>query len=498
MSNPVNRSTILLIDDSLIDGKMTGLILERAGFNYQWLSTGEEALDFLSEKYETVDLILMDMELGSGIDGAETAKQILEKYNIPILFLSSYTDDETLKKIEDITSYGYIIKGSPPSVITASIQMAFRLKKVKAELADSHRIFNHALDMLGIIGFDGYFKVLNPSWSRVLGWSVEELLARPWISFVHEEDRESALLIESRIIKGEQIYNYKIRYTCSDGNLKWISWSIFPYGEEKVMFSAARDVTCEIKCNEEKEFYQKELFEAEKMKAIGQLSAGVAHEFNNILAIIKVKLQMLPFDFQGEAAEKIAESAAEIEKVVARGADIVKDLMNVSKPSKEEKKKVLPESIIDTVLNVLTNDLKNSAVNVVRNYNSDSYIFVDPGHLYQVFLNIIINALHAVSDVKSPMIEIDIYDEDKKVIIDVKDNGHGIQAGDMSKVFLPFFTTKGASAKSGNIAKGSGLGLFVCRDLVVKNEGTISAVSEYQTGSCFTVKFNVFKENEDD
>ncbi len=107
----------------------------------------------------------------------------------------------------------------------------------------SDRIFNNSIDMLCIAGYDGYFKTLNPSWTRTLGWSIEEMLSKPWIEFVHPEDVEATENIKSVVIDGTKIFQFENRYVCKDGGIKWLSWNTFPYSEENVMFGVARDVS---------------------------------------------------------------------------------------------------------------------------------------------------------------------------------------------------------------------------------------------------------------
>ena len=116
-------------------------------------------------------------------------------------------------------------------------------KQAEEQIRNSDRIFNHALDMLFIAGFDGYFKVLNPSWTHVLGWSKEELLSRPWIEFIHPEDRDSTEKFQSVLINGQEIRQFENRYLCKDGTIKWLAWNSYPYPEEKVLYGVARDVT---------------------------------------------------------------------------------------------------------------------------------------------------------------------------------------------------------------------------------------------------------------
>ncbi|WP_172633400.1 PAS domain S-box protein [Methanosalsum zhilinae] len=116
-------------------------------------------------------------------------------------------------------------------------------KQTQKSLMNSDRIFRHAQDMLCIAGFDGYFKVLNPSWSKTLGWSTEELLSRPWIEFVHPDDRRMTEQAKTTLVDGQEIYQLENRYMCSDGTFRWLSWNSYPYREENIMFGVARDIT---------------------------------------------------------------------------------------------------------------------------------------------------------------------------------------------------------------------------------------------------------------
>lgn len=118
-------------------------------------------------------------------------------------------------------------------------------ERVKAEekLRTSDRIFEHSMDLLCVAGFDGYFKVLNPAWEKTLGWSTEELLARPWNDFVHPDDVNSTEEIKSVIIDGQELFRFENRYICKDGSVKWLAWNSHPYPEEKIMFGVAHDIT---------------------------------------------------------------------------------------------------------------------------------------------------------------------------------------------------------------------------------------------------------------
>jgi PAS domain S-box-containing protein len=121
-----NKRTLLLVEDEVIISMGKKKDLEKYGYNVITINTGEKAV-LLAVENTSIDLILMDIDLGKGIDGTETAELILNKCDIPIVFLSSHMEPEIVEKTEKITSYGYVVKNSSITVLDASIKMAFKL-----------------------------------------------------------------------------------------------------------------------------------------------------------------------------------------------------------------------------------------------------------------------------------------------------------------------------------------------------------------------------------
>ena len=104
-------------------------------------------------------------------------------------------------------------------------------------------MFNYSVDMICIAGFDGYFKQLNPAWERTLGWSKDELLAKPFLEFVHPDDREVTTNQAYKLVDGESVFAFDNRYLCKNGSYKWLSWVGSPFNEEGLILAIARDVT---------------------------------------------------------------------------------------------------------------------------------------------------------------------------------------------------------------------------------------------------------------
>lgn len=115
------------------------------------------------------------------------------------------------------------------------------------------RFFALSLDMLCFLDFNGYFKRLNPAWERTLGYSVEELMARPFIEFVHPDDRERTLAQNAAVRAGGSALGFENRYMCKDGSFRWFYWNAAPDAAERVIYSVARDVTARKQADEERD-----------------------------------------------------------------------------------------------------------------------------------------------------------------------------------------------------------------------------------------------------
>ena len=105
------------------------------------------------------------------------------------------------------------------------------------------RLFNHSMDMLCIATFAGRFEQVNPAFTRILGYSEEEVMATPWLDLVHPDDREATIEAGSSLAEGKPLRGFENRYVCKDGSIRWLSWNSYPLPEEQRIFGVARDVT---------------------------------------------------------------------------------------------------------------------------------------------------------------------------------------------------------------------------------------------------------------
>lgn len=183
------KKRILLVEDETIIAMAESARLERAGYAVIHATDGEEAVGLILEGSTPVDLILMDINLGPGMDGTEAARAILERREIPILFLSSHTEKDIVERTELLDSYGYVVKSSSFTVLDASIKMAFRLFEAKralraerAQAEDSERRMEELIEFLpdATVALDADMRVIvwNKAMEEMTGIPAADMLGK--------------------------------------------------------------------------------------------------------------------------------------------------------------------------------------------------------------------------------------------------------------------------------------------------------------------------------
>jgi PAS domain S-box-containing protein len=153
------------------------------------------------------------------------------------------------------------------------------------------RFFNLSIDMLAIGNFDGYFTRLNPAWERILGFTAAELMARPYLDFIHPDDRAVTLAAAQDSISGQIAVRFENRYRCQDGSYRWLLWSAMPYMEQKLVYAIAHDITDRKQAEIDLERHNQEL---------DSFVHVVSHDLKAPLRAISNLSQWIEEDFQGE------------------------------------------------------------------------------------------------------------------------------------------------------------------------------------------------------
>lgn len=248
MRNP----KLLLVEDDALIALAEKATLEKHGYDVVVVGTGEAAIDAVDAS-TSIDLILMDINLGRGMDGTEAASRILERHDVPLIFLSSHTHPEVVERTEGVTSYGYIVKNSGETVLIASIKMAFRLFKAKMEAKEQQRLLRESeataralldaqLDTIVVVDANGLILDCNATVARRASMSKDELTGKSAWDLLPEKDaRRRRGFLESVIQTGE-VGRFEDRR-----GARWFDNVIYPIrdstGEVTRLAIVAKDIT---------------------------------------------------------------------------------------------------------------------------------------------------------------------------------------------------------------------------------------------------------------
>lgn len=240
MKDP-DRYSILLVEDERIIALAERAVLERYDYGVMTASSGEEALRIVDEG-PRIDLVLMDIDLGAGIDGPEAASRLLKKHDLPIVFLSAHTEREVVERTEGISSYGYIVKNSGETVLIASLKMAFRLLEARKKerrqeeaLRQSEERYRSLIAVSETGGWE-YNRDTghvwgSPEYFRMLGLEAGSFpldggpkIREVWLDLIHPADRERAIeVFRSYIANGSSgMYENSFRIRHADGHWLWL------------------------------------------------------------------------------------------------------------------------------------------------------------------------------------------------------------------------------------------------------------------------------------
>jgi signal transduction histidine kinase len=223
------------------------------------------------------------------------------------------------------------------------------------------------------------------------------------------------------------------------------------------------------------------LVKSHKLRAVGTLTAGIAHELNNPLNNITLTSAMLEEDYDDLDDEERLDMVRDLTAQAERATRIVRNLLDFARESEMEQEMVDVGRLVDETLRLTANEIKLKKAKVECRVSSNlPPIHGDKQHLNQVFLNLVLNALDAMPSGGVLEVEVGKSAEPGYIAVDVKDSGDGIPDHIVTSIFDPFFTTK-------HHGKGTGLGLSVSLGIVKKHGGDISVETEVGKGTTFTV-----------
>jgi two-component system NtrC family sensor kinase len=224
---------------------------------------------------------------------------------------------------------------------------------------------------------------------------------------------------------------------------------------------------------------QEMLVQAHKLKAVGTLTAGVAHELNNPINNIMITAAILQEDYRTLSDDEKIDMAKDLVDQAQRSQKIVRNLLDFARESEMKTELLQVKDLIEEVLRLASNQIKLSKVKLIRNYAANlPAIHGDKAQLNQVFLNIVLNAMDAMP--KGGALNISTGLTQEYLTVEISDSGAGIPEHILPSIFDPFFTTKATG-------KGTGLGLSVSLGIIRKHGGDIRVRSRINEGTAFAI-----------
>ncbi len=250
-----------------------------------------------------------------------------------------------------------------------------------------------------------------------------------------------------------------------------------PRGERKTCVHIRKDVT-------ELKRLQNQLFNTEKLRAVGSLVGGVAHEINNPLTGVIGYSELMLRKCVGSENER---ELNKILKSALRCKSIVENLLVFSRQTTQEKQKVDMNNVLDSTLDLRAYWLRRNNIEIVRHYGELPHVLVDPQMIQQVLLDIIENAEQAIKDAHGSdggELTIETFHDSSRMLISITDNGTGIHEDIISRIFEPFFSTR-------EVGQGAGLGLSSSYGIVKEHGGDLSVQSNPNEGATFIIELPI-------
>ena len=421
-----SRANILVVDDDLGPRESMRMILKNTHTVYT-ADNGESALRVIEEK--PIDLVTLDLKM-PGMQGMDVLKEIKRiNNNVEVIIVTGYG---TLNTATEAMKHGvnsYITKPYNIDEITSLIDKAIEHRKFNLKLRN---FFQEAL--------------------------------------FSEEDEE------------EELDNFPLH---NEGSLTGTDISEELLDVTELKFKKMKEIKNDFS-NEIKEMEER-LIRSEKLSMVGQLAAGYAHELNNKLSTISGYAEFLHGKINRSHPElsELLNNLQTISNQIDKATKFTRNILDLSREESSESEPTDVQKLMEQVLPYVEHKAQKQEIKITREFGSHlPLISVDPGKLEQVFLNLILNAFHAMPEggslsIKASRIAREMGD---LLRLEFQDSGQGIAAKNIKKIFEPFFSTKCEGV-------GTGFGLFISRRIVESFQGSIEVVSKDNEGTTFIIEF---------
>jgi PAS domain S-box-containing protein len=487
----MRSARILIVEDDRIVARDIEHQLMRIGHSVVGMTgRGEDALPLaLSTQPE---LVLMDIRLEGTVDGVDAAEQIRRHCHVPVVFLTAYADDETVRRASLTEPFGYLLKPFEDTQLRTVIEMALYKHAAERKLRESERRFVTTLSSIGdaVIATDHQARVtfMNPVAESLTAWPQSEAVGRPLpevFRIAHEETRKTvedpaAKVMRLGIVVG--LANHTV-LLARDGREILIDDCGAPIIDDQGATAGAvlvfRDITQRRRAEEALRASQAALVHATRLTTMGELVASIAHELNQPLMASVTNAETCLQWLSGDKPN-IEEARKAAERVLRNGhraGDVIKSVRALVRKSTSRMMQLDINGMIAEILDLMRPEIRRHEVVLSTELlPSVEPVWADRVQIEQVLVNLIMNAIEAMSLVvdRPRALRISSEGDGDNVLVAIADSGSGIELSKIDQIFEAFFTNK---------PEGMGMGLSICRSILEAHRGRIWASQNRPHGS---------------
>ena len=467
------------------------------------------------------DLILMDIVMPGEMDGITAAETIKQKSDTAIVFITGYGDPEYVERAKVVEPLGYVMKPFDEKEIRAVVEIALYKRDMELKLEEVHeRLERTNLDLQEEIAArkkieralresEGKYRTLSanipgmvyramPNWSVeiisnseiISGYSINEFATQKvnWLDLIHRDDKQQILEEGSKLLKKELSIAQEYRIIAKDGSSHWVSDHKISVFKEDGSFISIDGIVYDIT---KRKRMEEDLSRAQKMEAIGTLTGGIAHDYNNLMSIIMGNLSMA--QEEAEPGSDLADFLNEANMASHKARDLTHELMSLSKGGRPVREVGSLNEVLKNVSEFIPAD---SGISLMESISQDlKLVPYDRLKMRAVIKNVVKNAVEAMPDggtlkIKAENLRVEDAKQDSGlslklgdfVHVSIQDQGKGIPKEHLDKIFDPYFSTKAMGTQ-----KGMGLGLATAYAIVQKHGGHIAINSSSGAGTTVNI-----------
>jgi two-component system cell cycle sensor histidine kinase/response regulator CckA len=491
---------VLVVENEIVIAKDLQLTLNSLGYEVPALApTGADAIQLAGEMRP--DVVLMDIVLKGDMDGIQAAERIRTRYDVPVIFLTAYADDDTLQRAKITEPFGYILKPFEERELHTNIQMALYKHQIERRLRTSEKrlrsVVEQSVDGIVLTDEQGTIIEWNQGMENITGvpraevqgiplWQAQSQLTPKGLSYAAPDETIRADLTTYLATDRGTLANRlrEASLQTRDGAHRTVQTSLFPIQTETgyMLGNIVRDVT-------EQKQLESQVHQQERLAAVGQLAGGIAHDFNNFLTTITLYADILRrrTDLPTEVGQDLTTIADE-SRAAAR---LVQQILDFSRCAMIDSKPVDLVELVQKNVDILRRTLPENIQLHFEIGAGQCVVEADSTRIQQVLMNLCTNARDAMPDGGDLLISLTRLTVDGEhgtplpdmgegdwVCLAVSDSGTGMTDEVLSHTFEPFFTTK-------DVGVGTGLGLAQVYGIVTQHGGHIGVQTHVGAGSTF-------------